>query len=124
MLGRSLVLVAVLTAACATSGATTMQPVKYGTLTVVVTASGARLSGAVVTVGGQTKTTGATGTVAFTLVLRQQYVVSAIAQGYLSWTTSLWFQKTQTVSATMQPAVVVPASVRILSSTPMPKGGP
>jgi hypothetical protein len=119
---RLLVLAVVFYVACAATGAApSLQPVKYGTLTVVVIAAGTAHAGAVVTAGGQTKTTGMSGIVTFTLVLRQQYVVSVIARGYTSWTTSLWFQKTQSVTAPMQPAV---AWVRILPGAPMPKGSP
>jgi len=109
--------------ACLTTNSTTMAATaaKPGTLTVKVTAGGTALQGATVTVGSFSQTTNSAGTVTFALSLRQTYVVNVSAQWYVPWSTSVWLQKSQTVTVALQSAVVIPHAVLIIADTPVVK---
>lgn len=90
----------------------------YGTLNIKVTGN-QNIQGAFVTIAGLTKITNSVGVASFTLLMRQTYIVNISAPGYVSWSSSVWFQKNQTVTIALQ--VIIPRAIKITSTIPVSK---
>ena len=108
---------------CLTTGGTAVAAAaaKKGTLVVKVSSGAGPIAGATVTIGDLSQLTNSAGNAAFTLTLRQTYAVNVSAQWYVPWSTSVWFQKSQTVTASLQSAIVIPKAVLIVPSAPVNK---
>lgn len=89
-----------------------------GTLIVRVT-GGQAIPGAIVTVAGVSKPTNAVGMASFAVALRQTHTISVATPGYAPWVSSVWVQKSQTVTVALQ--ILIPRAVIIRWATPVAK---